>query len=75
MARRRRQEENIPVQDRYPRETAANQMIDSNFIPTSEINSNATFPMPKPGRAGDSTISYQERPAEFITESHTNGKK
>jgi len=75
MARRRNQEEKIPAQDRYRRETAANQEIDSNFIPRSEINSNATFPTPKPGRAGDSTISYQEQPAEFIHESHTNGKK
>jgi hypothetical protein len=76
MARSRKQYGGeIPEQDRYSTETAANQELDLNIIPRSEINSNAAFPTPKPGRAGGSTISPAEGEAEFIHQSHTNGRK
>jgi hypothetical protein len=76
MGRSRKQfGDEIPEQDRYPVDTAANQELDLNIIPRSEINSNAKFPTPKPGRAGNSTISYAEQEAEFIHQSHTNGRR
>ena len=75
MARRKQGREEIPAQDRYPTERDSNMMQYVNVIPLEEINSNTKFPMPKPGCPGNESISYGEKDSEFITPSHTNGKK
>jgi hypothetical protein len=65
----------IAEQRRFPKETAANMKIMSNYIPRQEINSNTTFPMPIMAPAGNDALAYQDQDAEFIFPSHTDGKK
>jgi hypothetical protein len=40
--------EQVPHQERWPYDRGADVIIEENTIPREEINSNATFPLPKP---------------------------
>jgi hypothetical protein len=65
----------VPHQDRFPGETAANQGWETTAIPIADINSNATFPMPKVAPANWGALDHAEQEAAFVYVSHTNGKK